>query len=110
MNNIEDVYQKLLEKHENINIKLNGNEEIFIKHNDKTIKGNKYGVQLIYQGKSIAHSHDVTHKELYESIEYYLEKEPNYFINQHKRERVIKWAVILTLLLIVVIVRLFINE
>lgn len=109
MNNIKDVYQKLLEKHENINIKLNANEEIFIKHNDKTIKGNKYGAQLIYQGESIAHSHDENYEELYKSIEYYLENEPNYFIKQHKKDFLIKWMVIFGLLLSVVVIKVLVS-
>lgn len=104
---MNEIYEKLIKQYKNIDIKLNNNEEIIISNNKKEIKVYKDGVIYFYKGRSIAHSHDKTNEELYQSIKYYLEKEPNYFIKQHKKDLLIKWVVILGLLLIVVIAKVF---
>ena len=64
--------------------------------------------KLIKQYKNI--NIKLNNKEkIYQSIKYYLEKEPNYFIKQHKKDLLIKWMVILMLLLIVIIVKVVIG-
>lgn len=87
---MDKIYEKLIKQYKNIDIKLNNNEEIIISNNDKEIKAYKDSVIYFYKGKSIAHSHNETYKDVYKSIEYYLEKEPNHFIKQHKKECIIK--------------------
>lgn len=106
---MDKIYEKLIKQYKNIDIKLNNNEEIIISNNDKEIKAYKDSVIYFYKWRSIAHSHDKTNDKLYQSIKYYLEKEPDYFIKQHKKDLLIKWMVILVLLLIVVIAKVFIS-
>lgn len=106
---MNEIYEKLIKQYKNIDIKLNNKEEIIINNNNKEIKIHKDSVIYFYKGRSIAHSHDKTNEEIYQSIKYYLEKEPNYFIKQHKKDHLIKWMVILMLLLIAVIVKVFIS-
>lgn len=64
--------------------------------------------KLIKQYKNI--NIKLNNKEkIYQSIKYYLEKGPNYFIKQHKKDLLIKWMVILMLLLIVISVKVVIG-
>lgn len=64
--------------------------------------------KLIKQYKNI--NIKLNNKEkIYQSIKYYLEKEPNYFIKQHKKDLLIKWMVILMLLLIAISVKVVIG-
>lgn len=109
MDNMNDIYKKITDQYKNLNIKLNNNEEIIIRENDKEIKAYKDSVIYFYKGKSIAHSHNETYKDVYKSIEYYLEKEPNYFIKQHKKDCIIKWIVIFALLILAVIVKVLVS-
>ena len=106
---MDKIYEKLIKQYKNIDIKLNNNEEIIISNNDKEIKAYKDSVIFFYKGKSIAHSHNETYKDVYKSIEYYLEKEPNYFIKQHKKDCIIKWIVIFALLILAVIVKVLVS-
>ncbi len=110
MNNMEDVYKKIIDQYKSLDVKLNDDEEIIIKTNDKEIKAYKDGVLYYYKGEGLAHSHDETYEEVYESIEYYLEKEPDYFIKMHKKDQIIKWIIIITLALILSIIKEFINK
>ena len=106
---MNDIYQKLIKQYKNIDINLNNNEGIVISDNNKEIKVYKDSVICFYKGKSIAHSHDENYEEIYKSIEYYLEKEPEYFVKQHKKNFIFKWVIIFVLLLIVIIVKILIS-
>ena len=100
---MKDIYEKIKKQYKSINIKLNNNEEIIIKDNNREIKAFKNGVIYFYNGKSIAHSHDENYGDVYEIIKYYLEKEPDYFINENRKDCIIKWIIILVILVIMIL-------
>lgn len=110
MQNMSDISKKLNQQYKNISIKLNKNEELIIRKKDIEIKAYENLVLYFYKEKSIAHSHDSTYEEVYESIKYYLDTKPSYFIKKNKRNQLISILILIIFFIIFEVIKCFIGK